>query len=237
MFKADLHIHSNNKKRLSYFPLFYDSVQSVEQILEHSLRFGVNILSITDHDTLRGSEKAYNLIEKKGLDLILVPGCEISSRDGHILAYNITGEISSNLSAEETIRNIHEKNGIAVAAHPFNILNAVKSRVYSLPFDAVEGYNAVLPASTNARGIAAANALDLPYLANSDAHVVEEVGRSYMLFPEWVRNADDVIDCILFSRFSPIFTKSNNIQMMAHHIQRNISLQIREGLRSAAQSS
>ncbi len=34
--KADLHIHSNINSRLPYFPLFYDSVQSVEQILQRA---------------------------------------------------------------------------------------------------------------------------------------------------------------------------------------------------------
>ena len=50
--RFDLHVHSN----------FSDGQDSVEAVLRAALRRGLFGLSITDHDTLRGSERARKII-------------------------------------------------------------------------------------------------------------------------------------------------------------------------------
>lgn len=79
--KADLHNHS----------FLSDGVLSVEEILEHGKRVGLDYISVTDHDTLAGTVQAYTYGKKIGISVI--PGVEISARDYnrnrnvHILCY------------------------------------------------------------------------------------------------------------------------------------------------------
>ena len=49
-----------------------------------------------------------------------MPGTEISSKDGHIGGLFLTKDIPSDLSALETVNQIHDAGGIAVAHHPLH---------------------------------------------------------------------------------------------------------------------
>jgi len=104
--KGDVHIHSK------YSP---DSILEPEMIVKTAKSKGLDFIAITDH----------NRFVKHRLDFVLINGEEVSSADGHILALFIDGEISAGLSQEETVDAIHDKNGIAISAHPFRSVNGV----------------------------------------------------------------------------------------------------------------
>lgn len=99
--KCDLHIHS--------FYSFNDGVNSPKDIIKQAIKVGLDSIAITDHDTMNGFFKAKNYAKK--LDFDLVPGIEISSREGHILGIFIEEEIPKNISAKETIEMIHTQGG------------------------------------------------------------------------------------------------------------------------------
>ncbi len=229
MLKADLHIHSFSCKRLTYLPFLYDSVQTVNQIIQGALDTGVQILAITDHDTLAGYKEAARIVQSRGLDLVLIPGCEISSADGHILAYNIETEIPKGLTAAKTIQRIHDQGGYAVAAHPF-LMGSLGNLVFELPFDALEGFNAAVSLFANFKSIDAAEKLQLPYLANSDAHQIEEIGRSHMLFPENTQTTRELFTHLHDGNFVCIHGRTNNLQLTWRHLYRNLQLHLRHGL-------
>lgn len=223
--KADLHIHSNSRKRLTYCPLLYDSVQTVEDIVCQALKKDIKILAITDHDSLTGYFEAKKIIDTRKLDLVLIPGCEITSAEGHILAYDIQEEIPKGKSARETIDRIHDQGGYAVAAHPF-FHSSLKERVYKLPLDALEGFNATTCLYANLKSIDAADQLGLPYLANSDAHQIEEIGRSYLLLPNNTENAADLFRHLRSFNYETSFGRSNSLQLIWRHLYRNAKLQL-----------
>ncbi len=77
--RFDLHVHSNCS----------DGRDAVETILRAAVRRGLFGLSITDHDTLRGSEKAMRIIREEGLELVLIPGAEVTTSEGHLLCLGI----------------------------------------------------------------------------------------------------------------------------------------------------
>jgi Predicted metal-dependent phosphoesterases (PHP family) len=62
--RFDLHVHSNCS----------DGRDDVRTILRAAARRDLDGLSITDHDTLRGSQQAMKIIREDKLDLILIPG-------------------------------------------------------------------------------------------------------------------------------------------------------------------
>lgn len=106
--RADVHIHT----RLS------DGFLHPEEVVDQAERIGLNLISITDHDRIEGSLIAKEYALRKGLKVQVLPGMEISSVNGHILAWDMREDVKSGLSAEETIYLIHRQGGLAAAAHP-----------------------------------------------------------------------------------------------------------------------
>jgi len=194
--KAELHCHSSDSGiRNSYIPIFYDSVMTTKEIVDICVNKDIHILSVTDHDSLTGYQSAKKYIEKNNIDITLIPGCEISSKDGHILAYNISEIIPPLLSAEETIERIHHQGGIAVAAHPF-MINSLGKKIFELRLDAVEGINGFIPNICNHAAINAAKKARLPVISGSDGHYHNQIASSVSLFPKDCKDISDILNCI-----------------------------------------
>lgn len=119
--------------------------------------------------------------ETKGL--LIIPGIEISSLDGHIIGLNLQEPVPKNLSMEETVDKIHELGGLAVACHPQALLKVSLGRKISRKFDAVEVINAsAFPFKRSvkkAREIALT--LKMSQVAGSDAHYAPEIGSAYTI--------------------------------------------------------
>lgn len=81
MIKADLHTHTK----------YSDGNLTPNQLIDLSLKSGISIISITDHDNVNGLNEAVRYGKSKGVQVI--PGVEISAdHDGqeiHILGYFI----------------------------------------------------------------------------------------------------------------------------------------------------
>ncbi len=79
MRKADLHMHTNRS----------DGHYSVEELIKLAKSAGLDIISITDHDTISAVQEAMEIGKAFGIEVI--PGLEISSDfldyEVHILAY------------------------------------------------------------------------------------------------------------------------------------------------------
>ena len=77
--RADLHIHTKCS----------DGLFTPEEIIQKAVKVGLRAISITDHDSVAGIDKAKPLAQKSGVELI--PGVEMSSAykgyDIHILGY------------------------------------------------------------------------------------------------------------------------------------------------------
>lgn len=186
-----MHLHTHYSHQTIFF---YDGVDTPETMVRAAKRAGLDAVAITDHDSMKGIPRAVE--EGKRLGVLVIPGCEISSRSGHILAYGITEEIPPNLSAEETIERIHEQGGVAVAAHPFSGFGvSLMFDALELPFEGVEVWNAsVMDAWQNALAEKLADHMGAAKLAGSDAHSREMVGYGITELPEG--DVDDVIEAI-----------------------------------------
>lgn len=108
MGKSDLHIHTSYS---------FDSSTTVPAVLEWAANFtDLDIIAITDHNQIEGALRARDLAPRFGMQVI--PGCEISTREGHILGLFIERTIPHHLPVEETILRVGEQGGLCIAAHP-----------------------------------------------------------------------------------------------------------------------
>jgi predicted metal-dependent phosphoesterase TrpH len=180
--RADIHIHT----------IASDGFATVQQVLDQIARLGtLSVIAITDHDVLDASLWAYS--QRTNYPFEIIPGLEVSSADGHVLALWVTQPVAAGMSLKETASAIHEQGGVAVVAHPFEITvctDAVKrylrqpETVREAGIDAVEIHNAgtITPAANLlARRLAAQ--LGMTVTGGSDGHSLEALGRGWTRFP------------------------------------------------------
>ncbi|HEV7232556.1 MAG TPA: PHP domain-containing protein [Bacteroidia bacterium] len=81
-FRADLHIHSFGE-----FGSFDVDDQTItpEAIVDTAISNGLGIISITDHNEIQNSNTAINYAH--GKNILVVPGIEVSTTQGHLLLY------------------------------------------------------------------------------------------------------------------------------------------------------
>ncbi|WP_435074639.1 CehA/McbA family metallohydrolase [Halorubrum sp. HHNYT27] len=104
----DPHVHSDES---------YDGHEPIELILEHAADIGLDAVVITDHDVIGESKRAAELAAEYGL--IGIPGVEVSTAHGHLLAIGVERMPPRRRPYDETIEWIHEHGGVAVVPHPF----------------------------------------------------------------------------------------------------------------------
>lgn len=165
----DPHVHSEGS---------YDGREPVELILEHAAEIGLDGVVVTDHDAIEESLRAVALAPKYGL--LGIPGVEVSTRHGHLLALGVETCPERGKSFEKTVECVRELGGVAVVPHPFQrSRHGVRKRNLT-DCDAIEVYNSMLfTGYRNRRANAFAAAREYPKVGASDAHSVRNVGRAY----------------------------------------------------------
>lgn len=81
--KADLHIHSYGFEQGSFDVT--DTNMTPENIVDTALSQDLKIISITDHNEILNSKIAFDYSKNK--DILVIPGIEISTTQGHLLVY------------------------------------------------------------------------------------------------------------------------------------------------------
>jgi len=169
--RLDLHVHSQ------YSP---DSHSSIEAILKQAQEAGLDGIAITDHNSVQSFFVASKLAEDLGLDLIIVPGAEISTSEGHLIALGTRNLVPSGLSAVETAEHAHNNGGIAVAPHPYAFFRQGIRNLQAKRLDAVETFNSKhLFGFSNYLAHRSARKLNLGVTGGSDSHKVETIGYGY----------------------------------------------------------
>ena len=192
--RGELHCHSIYSTGTK---IFVEGLNRPKEIIEHAKRLNLDIVALTDHDTMRGVKEGEKYAKKYGI--IFVPGEEVSTRQGHVLALGIQEEIKPNMDIEETVDEIHAQGGVAVAAHPFDFRRKGAGR-FAIYCDAVEAFNAFdIERASNWRAMRFAAKHEMPVTAGSDAHALEMMGRGITLFP-CCGDVDDVLRAIKTGR-------------------------------------
>ena len=184
--RFDLHVHSDSS---------VDSGNKVEDILDICVKRGLSGVAIMDHNTMEGYRHAASLGRK---DIILIPGMEVSSAKGHILAYNIREEVPRDLSVRDTIDAIRAQGGVAVAAHPYRMWSGLGEEVTLLnDFDAIEVQNGRSTYKHNLAARKLAARMSKPFTAGSDSHENDTIGKTFFETKADCLSADDVIREVL----------------------------------------
>ena len=199
--KADLHIHT--PKSLCYS----NPSTTLEQIVDAALDRGLDVVGITDHNTVEAIDSIREIAREKGL--FVFPGVELSVKGGHILAIfeldtqverledfldyvGVAREGRGDAAAtaedgiEEVFEKIEERGGIAIAAHierwPSGFLETneprrVKMKIHNNKY--LSALEITIPQNKSLWNAGKVGGYTKKYacIQGSDAHALEQIGR------------------------------------------------------------
>ena len=143
--RIELHSHTIYSK---------DSLTRLENLPEICRRRGIDKLAITDHNTATGALLAFRLYP-----MLIIPGEEIMTTEGELLAWYIREGVPAGLTPEETISRLRDQGALIGVAPPFDryrrgawlpdALNRIVDQI-----DAIEVFNArCIHAEDNAKAL------------------------------------------------------------------------------------
>ena len=211
---------------------------TVPELLDYvEQRSDLDVIAVTEHDTLRAADEARELHARHNHRFDLICGMEVTTLDGHLLALFIDEPVASFRRMEETLAAIHAQGGLAIVPHPLSWLTrSVGARVFErvaavgndgVHFDGIEEHN-LSPAgrvtSAKARQLNR-DRLGLAALGSSDAHFLQSIGSAYTLFDG--TSAADLRRAIEEKRTSGVAGRAPRLSELGY---RNVALQQWRGM-------
>lgn len=184
MGKADLHVHTAEGDGMASIPDLLAYVESSTDL---------DLVAVTDHDDIHAAVRARDMAVQQNRRFGVIPGIEITTLEGHLIALWVDEPIQSMRSLRHTIEAVRRQGGVCMVPHPLSWLTrSVGGRSIERllarageTIDAMEVANQS-PAGrvTRDRAIALNRArLHAAEVGGSDAHFIQAVGTSYTDFP------------------------------------------------------
>ncbi len=193
---ADLHIHTFYS---------YDGTASVSDVLGRAKLIGLDVIAITDHDEINGSLKALDLASQ--IDMEVIPGVEVTTAEGDLLALNVTKLVERGRPLIETVLAVKDLGGFCIAPHPmaggfgmksltsYSIMKALRNHEVAQTLIGIETFNATaLDKMSNQYASILGEHLKIAKLGNSDAHILKTIGMGMTEFKG--HTADDLLKAI-----------------------------------------
>jgi hypothetical protein len=181
LLKIDIHIHTTNSP---------DGSVEIEQIPTIIKMKGLDGIAITDHDRFFNEEIN---------GVITIPGIEVSTKEGHLLGLGDVGCISPGLSVDETVRTIHSRGGVAILAHPYDVVRGgIRPSQVTERLDGIETINSKAHPYSLTKYLAekASKRLGIPTFGGSDSHIPETIGDAYTCIESRSCSTDDIVHAI-----------------------------------------
>src|SRR6202789_1288151 len=191
----DLHCH---------FRFSADGVAEPEALIKEARTKGLNGFAITDHNTCACVDYLlqHGFMNKEGLPvdgLLIIPGQEITTAEGHLLALGITLPDLKGIPAIEAVALIHQAGGLAIPPHPYDFFRAgIREPVLqTLDIDAIEVSNAATTLKHYTHhAFNYAQERGLPMTAASDAHDHVALGTAYSILEADTFSVAGVLEAI-----------------------------------------
>jgi predicted metal-dependent phosphoesterase TrpH len=188
--KIDMHVHTYRSN---------DAHTRPKELAFHAEKQGLDGVAITDHNTVSGLREFMRIS-----GLLIVPGVEVTTAQGHVLALNVDHAFRAFQSFAETVDQIHGAGGLAVVAHPTAFFKGIPEGNIGRVFDAMEVVNSsAVPFSFSVRkNRKIAAKLGLPQTGGSDAHCANEVGMGFTVVEAGL-DVEEVVEAIKQGAVTP----------------------------------
>ncbi len=145
---AELHCHTTAS----------DGVVSPEKLVEIAEHLGLDVLAVTDHDTIDGALAARDHALETDAQVEVIVGMEVTTRrQDHIVGLFLERAPAIFRSVTDTVDEIHAQGGLAVVAHPFLGLPSsisagrLREALQRCQFDGIEAENPYMGESARGR--------------------------------------------------------------------------------------
>ncbi|MGI0133003.1 MAG: PHP domain-containing protein [Thermoplasmata archaeon] len=185
--RLDLHVHSLHS---------VDSRTPVERYAGRMAVAQVEGFALTDHNSIEG-HRSLEALHVAYPRAILIPGVEVSTREGHLLGYGLDEMPPVGAPIAMTIDWIQRHGGVAVLAHPFRWAHGAGRRVAeAAAVPAIEAVNGHNGARANALANEVALRRGLGTCGGSDCHDPRRFASAVTEFPEAVRTVAEALDAL-----------------------------------------
>ena len=192
----DLHIHTRPKSPCSNI--------TPRDVIEECKRIELDAVCLMEHDILWTDQEITALRNK--YDFLVLKGYEISSLDGHFLAYGYQRTIEPFLELKEIREILGDNQGFLAIAHPFReflvagineigltVEEEAKKEIFKL-VDGIEILNGRVSKKANKFAKKVNSLLNLKAIGGSDAHEIYEVGKVVTDFKtDTIKDEEDLV--------------------------------------------
>ena len=154
--------------------------------------FGLDVLAVTDHDTIDGALRARDIAAATNVRIEVIVGMEVTTRrQDHVVGLFLEHPVPIFRPLIETVEAIQAQGGLAIVAHPFlGVPTSISTKrllraLAQVRFDGIEIENQYLRERTraDARRFQATHAERVgAAVGATDAHF-GDLGRALTLFP------------------------------------------------------
>lgn len=206
----DIHTHT--------YPTSDDSTLSPEELISRAKAIGLDGLCLTDHDGFWNPSDVEKL--GKDNDFLVIPGCEVTTEEGHLLVYGLNEYIFGMHKSAFVKDLVDEAGGAIVVAHPYRrvyretapqdeisysemIARGLRNDVFNI-VDAIEIKNGRGTDKENEFSGNLAKKLKMPGTGASDAHKLSDIGTFATEFYDKINSLQDLIVSIKSGRYRAI---------------------------------
>jgi len=206
----DLHTHTA--------PQSWDSVLSPDELIALAKNAGLDGICLTEHDQFWPLEETERLGKRHGF--LVLPGVEITTEEGHLLAFGIDRYVFGMHRASFLKERVERAGGVIVAAHPYRRNFQEELGPWVPPYDqqvraasanpalgfaaAVEVLNGRGSHRENGFSLDLCHSLGMRATGASDAHEPGDVGACATEVLAPVGDLDDLIRELKAGRFRPV---------------------------------
>jgi len=196
---VDLHMHTNAS---------FDSNDSTVAKLKMAEKVGLDIIAITDHNSIDNALKAQEIVPKLRVKLKVIVGEEISTDKGEVIGLFLEKFIKPG-KLQTVIENIKSQGGIIYLPHPFKRSEVTKTN-FIKDIDIIEVWNARSSYEQNYKALIFALQQGKLMACGSDSHIISELGRCRMI----VDTITSVKDSLSVEMFLNLIRNASKIKII-----------------------
>jgi len=188
LLKLDLHVHTRCSD---------DATTDPEVIAETVKKRGLHGVAVTEHDRPSSYRSG---------EIFVIPGIEVSSREGHVIGLGADKTVPKGLTVERTIELLRQQNSVVIVPHPYDLSSpSVDPLRLKVRIDGIETVNSgTIPFRlAKMKAEKAAKILGVSMVAGSDSHIPSTIGDAYTLIEVSSASVEDILESIRSGRTTP----------------------------------
>lgn len=211
----DLHSHT--------WPRSHDSVLNPDDLIVRAKQGGLDAIVFTEHDTVWDFKSIEELRAKH--NFLVLAGVEISTDDGHILAFGIDKYVFGMHRSKELASYVERADGALVAAHPYrrqmpwfsrndeeyrNALEKASRNPAYQYVQALEEWNGRGSDKENEFSERLCDMMKLPGTAGTDSHSISDVGKCATYFEAEIHDERELITALKSGAYHAVDLRSGS---------------------------